>query len=342
MPEDHDPHSHLHRDHRRRFTARDALICVGVAVALLVVLSGQSVRKQGEQMPAGWERDLVLAFGRPAGWVAEQLPFSAPARRLTASLHPGRDLAGGDGQGFDAVDQRAPAGGGAAVARVTPDAFDPAAIGARPRPAGPLKTVLVTGDSMSQGLDAELARRFAGGGGDVRTVRDPHVGTGISQTDIVDWAKLSRQQVADDHPDAVVMFMGANEGFPMRGIACCSAAWAAEYATRARLMMATFRAGGRARVYWLLLPAPRDPDRQRISRVVNAALLVAAQPFRAQVRVLDMGAIFTPGGRYRAAMAVGGRDRIVRKPDGIHLNDEGSRIAADAVMSAIERDFPTR
>jgi hypothetical protein len=126
----------------------------------------------------------------------------------------------------------------------------------------------------------------------------------------------------------------------MRGIDCCSAAWAAEYATRARLLMSTFRAGGKARVYWLLLPAPRDPDRQKISRVVNAALSVAAQPFRAQVRILDMSAIFTPGGRFRAAMDVGGRERIVRKPDGIHLNDQGSSIAADAVMAAIGRDFP--
>lgn len=321
----------------RRFSAREALVCMGVAVALLVVLSGQSVRKQGEQMPAGWERDLVLTFGRPAGWVADQLPFSRPARRLTASLHPGDDL-GGAGGGFDAVD--AAAAGGAAVARVTPDAFDPVMLGARAHPAGRLRTLLVTGDSMSQGLDAELARRLAKAGNGVETVRDPHVGTGISETDLVDWGKLSKQQVRKHEPQAVVMFMGANEGFPMRGIDCCSAAWAAEYATRARLMMATFRAAGRGRVYWLLLPAPRDPARQKISRVVNAALQVAAQPFRAQVRILDMGAIFTPGGAYRAAMPVGGRDRIVRKPDGIHLNDEGARIAADAVLTAIRRDFP--
>jgi hypothetical protein len=317
----------------RRFTARDAFVCVGVCVALLVVLTGQSVRTQGEQLPHGWERTLVLAVGHPAGWIADRLPFAEPTHRLTASLHPEDDL--GSGAGFDAVAATGPAG----VARVTADAFDPAVLGLKARPAGPLRTVLVTGDSMSQGIDAELARRFADAG-DVETVRDPHVGTGISQTDIVDWARLSRAQEKEHRPGAVVMFMGANEGFPMRGIDCCSAAWAAEYATRARLMMSTFRAAGRARVYWLLLPAPRDPDRQRISRVVNAALQVAAQPFRAQVRVLDMNAIFTPGGRYRAAMPVGGRDRIVRKPDGIHLNDEGSRIAADAVMAAIRRDFP--
>ena len=72
---------------------------------------------------------------------------------------------------------------------------------------------------------------------------------------------------------------------------------------------------------------------------MNAAITVAAEPYRAQVRVLDMGAIFTPGGRYRDAMGVGGRETIVREPDGIHLNDAGARIAADAVLRAVDRDF---
>jgi lysophospholipase L1-like esterase len=317
----------------RRFSARDALVCVGVCVALLVVLSGQSVRKQGELMSHGWERDLVLTFGKPAGWVADQLPFSKPARKLTASLHPNDNL--GSGSGFDAIDKRA--GGG--VARVTADAFDPAALGARARPVGPLKTLLVTGDSMSQGLDAELGRRFAAAGGGVKTVRDAHVGTGISETDLVDWGKLAKQQERKQQPQAVVMFLGANEGFPMRGFNCCGPNWAAEYATRARLMMDTYRARGGARVYWLLLPAPRDPARQKISRAVNQALVVAAQPFRAQVRILDMSALFTPGGKFRSSMRVGGRDKIVRKPDGIHLNDQGATLAADVVMAAIKRDF---
>jgi hypothetical protein len=84
---------------------------------------------------------------------------------------------------------------------------------------------------------------------------------------------------------------------------------------------------------------PRDAARQKIARSVNAAILVAAQPFRAQVRVLDMTALFTPGGRYRAAMPIGGRNTIVRRPDGIHLNDAGSRLAADAVIARLRGDF---
>jgi hypothetical protein len=92
-------------------------------------------------------------------------------------------------------------------------------------------------------------------------------------------------------------------------------------------------------VYWLTLPLPRDPRRQEIARAVNAAIAVAAQPFRSQVRVLDMSGVFTPGGRYRAAMPVGGRNTIVRRPDGIHLNDAGARLAATDVMARLRNDF---
>ena len=152
------------------------------------------------------------------------------------------------------------------------------------------------------------------------------------------------KQVREDKPDAAVVFIGANEGFDMPGtggrpVRCCGADWAAVYAFRVRRMMDTYRRGGRARVYWLTLPFPRDRDRQEVARAVNAAIAVASVPYRAQVRVLDMAPIFTPGGRYRAAMTIDGRERIVREPDGIHLNREGSQLAADTVLDAVRRDF---
>ncbi|HEY0343818.1 MAG TPA: GDSL-type esterase/lipase family protein [Solirubrobacteraceae bacterium] len=333
----------LDRPTGRRLRARDAVICVFVAAVLLVLLEGRSIRSSGDKMEPGVERTVVRAVGAPAGWLADQLPLADAVHSATAWLSPDAKLTGGAGSfqtppaGVDAAASRA---GGAAP--ITEEAFDAAALGEQPTRLAKLGTLLVTGDSLAQPLDVELARRLAGNG--VRTIRDAHLGTGISKTDLVDWGQLSALQVRQRRPDAVVMFLGANEGFPLpapggRQLQCCGPAWAAQYATRARRMMETYRRRGAARVYWLTLPLPRDAARQQIARAVNAAILVAAQPFRAQVRVLDMTNLFTPGGRYRAAMPISGRNTIVRRPDGIHLNDAGARMAADAVIARLRGDF---
>src|SRR3954454_510846 len=324
----------------RRFSARDAVVTVLVCGLLLLLFAGGSIRRAGAEMSPGVAKTIVTTVGKPAGWVSDQLPLSEVRGDLTSWLSPDDDLGGG-GSGFVSVSSGG-TGGTGGVPPVTPDAFDPAAVG-DPAPVArkPLTTLLVTGDSMSQPLDQELARRLAGG---VRVVRDPHLGTGISQSAIVDWAKLSVAQVKKDKPSAVVVFIGANEGFPMKGpdgreVKCCGVDWAALYASRVRQMMNTYRQAGAARVYWMTLPTPRDPDRQKISKTVNAAIGVAAEPWRSQVRVFDTVAIFTPGGRYRDAMDVGGEEKIVRESDGIHLNATGSGLLADRLLPLIDRDF---
>jgi hypothetical protein len=103
-------------------------------------------------------------------------------------------------------------------------------------------------------------------------------------------------------------------------------------------MMNTYRADAAARVYWVKLPTPRSRARAAIGTVVNAAIDVAAEPWRNQVRVIDTVPVFTPGG-YRDAMAIGGENTIVRQPDGIHLNDAGAALLAKIVLGRIRQDF---
>jgi lysophospholipase L1-like esterase len=322
------------RGPRRR--SRDALLVVFLSVIVLTLFEGASVRTAGEEMQPGIERDVVVAFGKPAGWIADRTPLDEWGDDALAFLE---DEGVGGAGGFDS----APAARGG-IPAVTPDSFDPTELGAEARPPRQLDTLLVTGDSLAMPLDVEMARRVAESGADVEVERDPHVGTGISKSDLLDWGKQSTQHVEQRNPDAVVVFIGANEGFPIPGpdgepIECCGLDWAAAYANRVRRMMNTYRQGGAARVYWLTLPIPRDGDLAAVARVVNAAIEVAAQPFRAQVRVLDMAELFTPGGRYRDAMEVDGRRRIVRDADGIHLNDAGAALAAERVLEAVRRDF---
>jgi hypothetical protein len=295
-----------------------------------VLFAGASVRRAGEEMNPGIGRDAVLAVGRPAGWVADRLPLEHWAHSTTAWLSPDQPL--DRGAAFTAGPGTGARGG---VPPVTADAF------AHPAPRRRLRTLLVTGDSMSTPLDADIARTLASTG--VRVIRDPHLGSGISKSFLVDWGQLSTTQVRRYHPDAVVVFIGANEGFPLpvaggRKVDCCGPGWAAAYAGRVRRMAYTYRQGGRARVYWITLPTPRDADRRVVERVVNQAIGVAVEPWRAQVRVIDTVPVFTPHG-WRSAMPVNGAQTIVRAADGIHLNDAGSSLLAGIVLNRIRADF---
>lgn len=321
----------------RRSRAREAILAVVVGCVVLVVCAGASIRRAGETTPSGVQRTLLLAVGRPAGWVADQLPFHSTAHTFTAWLSPDQSLNGPGG--FTNAAAQASA---ATIPPVTSDAFTPPDLGLPSAPRVRLHSLLVTGDSMSQPLDQDLAQALDPEG--VRVTRDPHIGTGISNTVLVDWGKLSTHQVSQLHPQAVVVFIGANDGYSMPGpggrpVNCCGGEWTTIYANRVRRMMNTYRQAGSAHVYWLTLPTPREVLRQQIALDVNAAVKVASQPWRDQVSVIDTVPVFTPGNRYRDSMNIAGSPTIVRQSDGIHLNDAGSALLAKLVLAELDQSF---
>jgi hypothetical protein len=204
--------------------------------------------------------------------------------------------------------------------------------------------VVATGDSMIQIVDSFLAKELEPKGFTVKS--DAHVGTGISKTQQFNWVRRARYLAHHYRPRATVVFIGANEGFPLRWqgkrVNCCSRAWRQAYAARAQSMMRSFERGGASRVYWLTLPAARPRSWNRIYRSVNRALASAAKREGDGVRLLDMGAIFTPSGHFQQTIKRGGRRISVRQSDGIHLNVAGARIAARYVARRMQRDalFP--
>jgi uncharacterized protein len=214
----------------------------------------------------------------------------------------------------------------------------------RATPRGGRLSVLATGDSMIQIIDSYVQQRI--GSGPARVRSDAHISTGISKPSLLDWPAHAMRRARGMRPDVTVIFLGANDGFPMAGAACCGRAWRIEYARRARVMMHTYARGGRARVYWLLLPAPRGAAaagaaRRELPEVyfgVNAALRRAARGLEDDVRLIDLVEVFTPGWRYRDSMPVAGRTVRVRQSDGVHLNTTGASLAATLVIRAMRRD----
>lgn len=311
----------------RRFSAWDAVKAVALTTFLLLIFAGGSIRAAADELKPGLGRDIVKAIGGPAGWVADQLPFAETRRDLTSWLSPNQQLSG---QGFEA--------GGSSPGRAS---RIPAGAPTTPQP---LDRLLVTGDSLSTPLDIEIARKLADQGASVQVTRDPHLATGISNTGLVDWGQLSSSQASEDDPDAVVLFIGANEGYSMPGpsggqVNCCGPAWEAVFQSRVGQMMDNYLSGGVERIYWLTVPTQRDPARKPIADAVNQAIRAAAARRGAAVRVIDLIPTFTPGDTYRDSIDIDGNQTIVRESDGIHLNEDGSSVAADLVLQALDRDF---
>jgi hypothetical protein len=155
---------------------------------------------------------------------------------------------------------------------------------------------------------------------------------------LIDWVAHARRSARRWHPDVVVIFIGGNEGFPFGSVDCCGRPWIAEFARRVRTVMNNFGDDGAAQVYWLSLPAPQPAGHRRTWKAENVALLRAARGLDPWTQVLDMSAIFTPGFVYRDAMPINGQLTTVREPDGIHLNDAGGALAAQAVVQTMTTD----
>jgi lysophospholipase L1-like esterase len=199
--------------------------------------------------------------------------------------------------------------------------------------------LLATGDSMIQIVDsflkARLERRRA-----TRVRSDARISTGLSKPFMLDWVKKAREQARSVHPDVTAVFIGANDGFPMKtpsgaSALCCAAAWVAEYARRVESMMRSYRRGGRSLVYWLTLPTPRRGDFARIYRAVNKAIKRAAGRVGRGARVIDLVKVFTPGGRFRQYVRFRGKNVNARQGDGVHLSTAGASIAATLLIDRL-------
>jgi hypothetical protein len=201
--------------------------------------------------------------------------------------------------------------------------------------------VLVTGDSMTYGLFEGLDSQLRDRGGQV--TGDPHPATGITSPPL-DWPKHARASARSERPDVTIVFLGAAaDAFPLKlpsgeSAECCGPAWAGEYTRRVHGMMASYLRGGRGLVYWILLPAPKDPRRTEIP-VINDAVRAAAAQFDDGVRVIhEIADVISPGGVFRESILYRGQQRVVREPDGIHLQGYGVRIAASILLRALRED----
>lgn len=335
-------------------TIRHVLTVFGVGIVAALLLSGRGLVHAGYGMPDGPERTIALGVGQPLQFIEDRVGLTIPWDAAERALGRGTATSSAPLLSAPSVTPTLPStsvptvNGPHGQAGNLPRAGTPAPrststtpVLTPPTKANPLR-LLVTGDSLTEFMGPQLddmAARL----GPVTAWADTHYGTGLVRPDFVDWSLVARQQVATYHPEAVVMLLGGNDFQNMvvaggKILAAASPAWTREYARRAEVVMQTWMAGGARRVYWLSLPPARSEAWSRNNAQINLAIKEAVSRVPGAEFVNIVGPL-TNGGTYADFVMHDGQETLVREPDGIHLNEMGSQIAAGEVLRVLNREW---
>ncbi|MDQ3702863.1 MAG: DUF459 domain-containing protein [Chloroflexota bacterium] len=203
--------------------------------------------------------------------------------------------------------------------------------------------VYVAGDSFAEWLGYDLAR-FGAASRLLTTQLDFRLSSGLAHPARYNWPRrLAEMMAGSPPPEAVVLFLGANDYdhmyTPAGVVLMQTPAWQAEYARRAAEVMDIVGGGG-ARLYWVGVPVLRDGRRNATALAGNAAAAEAATT-RPWVRYVDIWPLFAdPGGRFTAFRPgpLGELTRV-RQDDGIHLTRTATTWVASQVHEELKRDW---
>jgi len=206
--------------------------------------------------------------------------------------------------------------------------------------ASPLR-VFAAGDSQMEFLSQALAAD--GGDRSIDINSEFRISTGLSRPDYFNWPAELASVISDSDPEAVVLFLGANDHQDMADangdrLVRDTPPWQAEWSRRLGITFDLLKAPGR-QVFWVTQPPMRDRKLDTAMRLLNdlAAPVTGARDF---VTVIDIWGMF--GGADGFASRVAGPDGSVvaaRVNDGVHLNRRAASWVADLLFDAFDRTW---
>jgi hypothetical protein len=196
---------------------------------------------------------------------------------------------------------------------------------------------------MAVGLSDILLRETAADP-NVRVIKAFRSGTGLARPDVFDWMQEYPAMIGSEHPDAVIVAIGANDGqgFVENGkvLTFGSDAWMQVYQDRISSFLSLLTQDG-ATVVWVGLPPMKSAQYNEKAAVINriAYTVVSRTPQATWWNPLPY--IGDETGRYREFQTTpDGRTTRLRAPDGIHLSDEGAMLLSSALINWLNAPPP--
>lgn len=202
---------------------------------------------------------------------------------------------------------------------------------------GKPRTIALVGDSMmAVGLSDVLLRETAANP-NVRIVKAFRSGTGLARPDVFDWMKEYPAMVGNEHPDVILVAIGANDGQGFieadKTLPFGSDAWIRVYQQRISAFANLLSQDG-AQVIWIGLPAMKSPQYNDRINLINriACSVVSGIPnaswWNPAPYVTDASGAFR-----EFVTAPDGKSTRIRQGDGIHLSDEGAELFVPKLVS---------
>ncbi len=206
-----------------------------------------------------------------------------------------------------------------------------------PTAAQPLR-VLIVGDSIGLDLGGPLQSDLAGTGA-VNAALDARESTGLTRPDYFNWPAELTADIAQVHPQVVVVMIGGNDAQDFVGppdVPYTSPQWNTLYAQRGAQFMKIAGSGG-ATVIWVGMPPMENPALNAQMQDVNAVVQQRAAAAVPPVVFLSTDkTLGTPQGGYTAYVTNGAGQVVnVRAPDGTHLTSGGGSVVADQVIAQL-------
>ena len=320
-------------------TAPRTLLALLLGLTLASLLNADSLVDAAERLELGPSRVRALAVARPVLMLSQDLGFDLAGEWGDRWVKPW--FAGGDGEDIGADRrsvERAPMAAVSPAPVLSVPETAPLPVEPEPLPCVPWEpaavrpdaklVVLYVGDSLLQYVEPTLRAEQAQP--ELFSHRfDWRYSTGLARPDYFDWPNHLSERLKPEHPAAIVVMLGANDGQAIsvenRILRVETESWVEEYRARA-LALAKVAGSAEAEVFWIGLPVMRSRGMYRRAEIMNSAFKAAADTVES-VQFVDIWDLFADddGNYTRYLTDPDGVRRSARGSDGIHLSRAGTR-----------------
>ncbi len=319
-----------------------AVIATLTCLLLAALLTSGKIVEIAERQEFGDARDRNLALAEGLDRVANFLSLNRPYDAIQSLRGAGDDI----GERVDTIEEVAattstsppttsserPSDSSTTSSSSTTSTTTTVPIVRTVSDARPLR-VLVAGDSQAEYLGQAITTAHPGWALDV--IIDDRISTSLARPDYFNWPAHLASIVANDPPEAVVLFIGANDHQDMADAADVrlvegSDEWQAEWVRRLALTLDLF-ATEEIRVFWVTQPPMRDGELSDGVQLINdlAAPVVGERDF---ARAIDIWDLFGGSSGYQDRVTHDGETIDARVDDGIHLTRSAASWVADLVF----------